>query len=61
MEINVMRTLTEAAKMFKNEDPKTCITYSTLRRLCIEKKVKYIKCGNRYYINIDSVRQLMNI
>ena len=56
-----MRTLNEAAKMFKNEDPKTCITYSTLRRLCIEKKVKFIKCGNRYYINIDSVRQLMNI
>ena len=40
MEINAMRTLNEAAKMFKNEDPKTCITYSTLRRLCIEKKVK---------------------
>lgn len=61
MEINELRTIKEAARILKKEDSNTCITYSTLLRLCKEHKIKYVKCGNRYYVNVNSIRLLVNI
>lgn len=36
------------------------LAYSTIRRMILEGKIKYIKTGKKYLVNIDSLSEYLN-
>lgn len=50
-----MRSIRDTAKMFKEMDPKTEITESTLRTMIAEGTIPVFKTGNKHLINVDSL------
>lgn len=50
-----IRSIRDTAKMFKEMDPKTEITESTLRTMIAEGTIPVLKTGNKYLINVDSL------
>lgn len=48
-----IRSIRDTAKMFKEMDPKTEITESTLRTMIAEGTIPVLKTGNKYLINVD--------
>lgn len=48
-----MRSIRDTAKMFKEMDPKTEITESTLRTMIAEGTIPAFKTGIKYLINVD--------
>lgn len=58
--INRMRTINEVIALIKKEDPSSAITYNCIKNLCIENKIKYVKTGNKYIVNIESLFKYLN-
>lgn len=48
-----IRSIRDTAKMFKEMDPKTEITESTLRTMISEGTIPYVKTGKKFLINVD--------
>ena len=55
IKVKRMRTIKECVKMLKEEDPNSAITYNTIRTLCLNNQVSFIKIGTRYLVNYDSL------
>lgn len=55
-----MRTAKEIAKEFKELDPETCISESTIRRLVKEGTLPSIPVGNKNLINLDYCIEYFN-
>ncbi|MDE6240871.1 MAG: hypothetical protein K2M08_00440 [Anaeroplasmataceae bacterium] len=55
VKVKRMRTIKECVKMLKADDPKSAITYNTIRTLCLNNQVSFIKIGTRYLVNYDSL------
>lgn len=49
----MMKTINECCAI-------TSLPYSTIRNLCLNNKIKYIKSGVKYYININSLLEYCN-
>ena len=50
-----MRTINEAYKEIKNDDPGTSITVHAIRRLVVMGIVPSVKCGKKYLVNLDDL------
>lgn len=48
-----MRTIQECADYLHSQDPETRIKYYTLRRWVLEGKIPCVPIGNRKFINLD--------
>jgi len=48
-----MRSILEVSK-------ETGISYHTIRQWCLEKKIVYIKAGNKYLVNLDRFIDFLN-
>lgn len=44
----------------KKVSEKTGIPYHTIRRLCLEKRIIYIRAGNKYLVNLDKFIDFLN-
>ena len=44
----MMKTIKECSKI-------TGLPYSTIRNLCLGKKIRFLKSGTKYYIYLDSL------
>lgn len=42
-------------KSIKDASEETGLTYHCIRSLCLEGKIKFIKSGKKYYINMPSL------
>lgn len=49
-----MRTIQEVSK-------ETGIAYHTIRQWCLEKKIVFLKAGNKYLINLDRLIDFLNV
>lgn len=49
-----------AMKSLKDTSTVTGLPYKLLRELCIQKKVKFIRSGTKYYINMGSLADYLN-
>jgi len=58
--INRMRTIKDTIVLIREQDPNTAITYNCIKNLCIDNKIKYIKTGNKYLVNLESVFNYFN-
>ena len=52
-ETPVMLSITELSK-------RTNLSYSFIRKLCIEKKIVYIKSGTKYLVNFNKFIEFLN-
>ena len=59
VKVKRMRTIKECVKMLKEEDPNSAITYNTIRTLCLNNQVSFIKIGTRYLVNYDSLLEYL--
>lgn len=55
-----MRTISEVYKHVKTEDAGSSITEYRIRRICIENKVRHIKIGVKYLVDLDSFIEYIN-
>lgn len=52
-----IRTLREAAAIYKSEDPDTKLTYGVLYRMKVAGKLPHRKIGRTTLIDVDSVKE----
>lgn len=48
-----IRTISQAIEYLKSQDPNSAITEYYLRSLIKQNKIKYVKSGNRYLVNVN--------
>ena len=56
-----LRTIPNALKEIKKDDPDTSITYCALKKLCDNGLIRTIKVGNRVLINYDELLTILNV
>lgn len=44
----------------KEVSKRSGFSYSTLRRLCLDGKIVFIRCGNKYLINYEKFLEFLN-
>lgn len=54
-----MRSIYEALDMIKAMDKDTALTYTSIRKLCLENKIRYFKSGKKIILNYDDLLNLM--
>lgn len=54
-----MRTIEQAAAHFKKADPMTALTKTAIRRLVTTGEIPFIKAGNKYLLNLDSLEEYL--
>lgn len=47
-------------KSIKDASKETGLSYCFIRNLCIESKIKFIRSGVKYYVNMDSLKEYCN-
>ena len=50
----MMRTINQAAEW-------TGLSYSFIRRLCMENKIKFVRSGKKYYVNMTSLSEYCGV
>ena len=48
-----MRSIYEALELIKQIDSETALTYNSIRKLCLEGKVKHFRSGKKIILNYD--------
>lgn len=61
MSLPRMRTIKEAIKEIKQEDPHSCITEHALRRFILDGTVPSVRAGGKYLINIDKLNEYLSV
>jgi predicted transcriptional regulator len=56
-----MRSINDALKMIKEDDPNTAVTYYLIKNLCDKGTIKYIRSGKKYIINFDELCEYLNM
>ena len=56
----MLRSTSKALEAIKKQDPDTSITQYTIRRWCLEGKIKYIMSGNKILVNLESLLDFVN-
>lgn len=54
-----MRTINEAYKAIKAEDPETAITPHAIRRLILKGSIPCVRAGNKYLIDLDGLKEYL--
>lgn len=50
-----MRTIKGCCEQLKLDDPDTALKKHAIRQLVLQKKIKFVKAGNKYLINYDDL------
>lgn len=55
MQFRRLKGVFRMMKPIKNASEETGLSYHFIRKLCLEGKIKFIKSGNKYYVNMSSL------
>lgn len=55
-----MRSIRDTARIFKEMDPHTEMTESTIRTMISEGTIPVFKTGNKFLINIDTLLEMFS-
>ena len=50
-----MRTISQVAAWIRETDPETALTETAIRRLTVTGKIKAVRVGNKYLLDLDRV------
>lgn len=53
LNIPTMYTIQQAAQV-------TGLSYDCLRKLCLQKKIVYVRAGKKYFINMERLAEFLN-
>ena len=56
-----MRSIYEALELIKQIDPETALTYNSIRKLCLDGKVKHFRSGKKIILNYDDLLQVVGM
>ena len=56
-----MRSIYEALELIKQSDPNTALTYNSIKKICLEEKIKYFRTGKKIILNYDDLVKLIGI
>lgn len=56
-----MRSIYEALELIKKMDSETALTYNSIRKLCLENKVKHFRSGKKIILNYDDLLRVVGI
>lgn len=56
-----MRSIYEALEMIKTADPNTALTYNSIRKLCLDDKIRYFRSGKKIILNYDDLTKLLGM
>ena len=51
----LMRTISQVAAWIRETDPETALTETAIRRLTVTGKIKAVRVGNKYLLDLDRV------
>ena len=54
-----MRTINEAYKAIREEDPQTAITPHAIRRLVLDGSIPCVRAGNKYLIDLEGLKEYL--
>lgn len=54
-----MRSIYEALDLIREADKDTAITYNTIKTLCLDGKIRYLKSGRKIILNFDDLAALI--
>ena len=54
-----IRTLNEALAEIKQIDPRSAMTYNSIKQLCLSGAVKHFRSGNKILVNLDDLLRYM--
>lgn len=54
-----IRSLKNAIIELKKDDPNCDLTLSALRRKVLKKEIPYTKCGNKYLVDVDLLKDVL--
>lgn len=57
--MNRFRTIAKAYADIHEQDPNSAISMAYIRQLVMNKEVDYLKSGNRYLVNMDSLEETL--
>lgn len=61
MALSRMRSIYEALDLIKELDPQTALTYTNIRRLCLERKIRYFRSGKKIILNYDDLINFLGV
>lgn len=56
-----MRSIYEALELIKQSDPNTALTYNSIKKLCLDDKIRYFRSGKKIILNYDDLVKLIGI
>lgn len=56
-----MRSIYEALELIKAADPNTALTYNSIRKLCLDDKIRYFRSGKKIILNYDDLTKLLGM
>ena len=56
-----MRSIYEALDLIQQNDPNTALTYNSIKKLCLDGKIRYFTSGKKIILNYDVLIALIGI
>ena len=56
-----MRSIYEALELVKQVDPCTALTYTSIKRLCLEGKIRFFRSGKKIILNYDDLIHFLGV
>ena len=56
-----MRSIYEALDLIQQNDPNTALTYNSIKKLCLDVKIRYFKSVKKIILNYDDLIALIGI
>ena len=56
-----MRSIYEALDLIQQNDPNTALTYNSIKKLCLDGKIRYFTSGKKIILNYDDLIALIGI
>ena len=56
-----MRSIYEALDLIQQNDPNTALTYNSIKKLCLDGKIRYFTLGKKIILNYDDLIALIGI
>ena len=56
-----MRSIYEALDLVKALDAQTALTYTSIKRLCLEGKIRYFRSGKKIILNYDDLINFLGV
>ena len=55
-----IRTISECLQEIRDNDPRSSLTYNSIKQLCLANLVKCFRSGNKIFVNFDDLLRYLS-